>query len=252
VGSGQEKNRLWQGRIKMDFRSDAANATVGKLNNRAGISLSELGESGCIPLSGGRQVQAMFEIPALLISIVCMVAIPALIIGSMVGIVPSRLVFPLLIANLGLLLVLRRIKSWILRVYLSSRSDSLLKAFGNLPNRYVGMEDGNTYSKGKLLIEDEGVCLLDSEQQRLLIEACSYRYVIYGKDVHCVQPVSGYAMSGTLLDFTVAGQELKVMLSVAGHGPLTSLVESFAPGKSAKNLTGIVSVTLFGTEGPAE
>ncbi|MHC4657784.1 MAG: hypothetical protein ACYS83_01220, partial [Planctomycetota bacterium] len=61
-----------------------------------------------------------------------------------------------------------------------------------------------------------------------------------------------YSLSGVLLDFTVGGGDLKVMLSVAGHGPLASLTGAFNPGKGAKDFADILNVTLFGIEAPSQ
>lgn len=230
----------------MDFRSEAVKATLSALGSSPGAALTDLYDSGIIPVSGGRRWQIMVELPTLFISTACMCAVPSLPILALRGLLPLPLLVPLLVVNLGILLVLRRFKSWFLSAYLSSRKDSLMKAFGNLPKKYVGIEDGNTYKKTKLVIEDEGVCLLDSQRQRLLIEACSHRYIIYGKDVRSVSPVSAYALSGALLHCTLAGKDIKIMFGVAGHGPLTSLTEAFAPKHSAKGLVTILQSTLFG------
>jgi hypothetical protein len=194
----------------------------------------------------------MLEVSTLLISIVCICAVPALVISQLRGVLPSHLFLPLLVADLGVLLVLRRVQYGLLSIRLASRSDSLLNVFRDLPRRYVGLEDGDTYQKTKLLPEDQGVCLLDCERQRLLIEGCTHRYVIYGKDVSCIEAVSAYSLSGVLLDFTVGGGDLKVMLSVAGHGPLASLTGAFNPGKGAKDFADILNVTLFGIEAPSQ
>jgi hypothetical protein len=234
----------------MDFRSGPVEATLRAMANSPGAALSDLGISGCIPVSGGRRWHYIVELPAVLISMFCMVfaflALPLKLLGAL----PSRLFFPVLLVVLGLLLVLRKIKSMILGAYLSSREDSLLKAFSHLPRKPVGLEDGETHKKLKLVIEDEGVCLLDSEKRRLLIEGCSHRYVIYAGDVRSLEPVSGYAKSGVLLDCTVAGQDLKIMLCVTGHGPIASLTETFNPARCAKGLVRILNDTLFAAQTP--
>jgi hypothetical protein len=168
----------------------------------------------------------------------------------MLGVLPLRIFLLVIVISLSVLLVLRRIKSLLLRTRLYSRKDSFLKAFGDLPKKYVVIENGNTYRKIKFITEDEGVCLLDAERQRLIIEGCSYRYLIYAADVHSVEPVSTYGGSGALLDCTMAGQDIKVMLGVAGQGPLASLMDTFNPASAARDLATTLKNTLFATQPP--
>jgi hypothetical protein len=236
--------------VFMDFRSGPVEATLRALASSPGAALSDLGESGCIPVAGGRRWHYIVELPTLVISLACSACAFGALPLKLLGVLPSRLLLPVLIVGLGVLLVVRWIKAVLLGIYLSSRSDSLLKAFSELPRKSVGLEDGESHQKLKVVIEDEGVCLLDSEKRRLLIEGCSHRYVIYGKDVRSIEPVWGYAKSGVLLECTVAGQDMKVMLCVAGQGPIASLTEAFKPSKGAKDLARILNDTLFAAQSP--
>jgi len=232
----------------MDFRPEAAEATLKKLNHPPGTALAELGESGCIPIPGGRRAHCAVELPTVFISTICMLSALLALPVTWAGVLPSRLTYPILLVGLGIALVLRQIKSLILKAYFSSRSDSLLKSFAHLPAKAVGLEDGKTHKKTKLVPEDEGICLLDSDRRRLLIEGCSYRYVICAKDVSSVAPVSGYGLSGALVNCRMAGREIDVALTSAGQGPLASLTQAFAPGAGAKGLASSLNRTLFGTD----
>ena len=149
---------------------------------------------------------------------------------------------------LAILLVIRMPQARILRAYLASRPDGLLQAFESLPRRPIGLEETRTYKKTKFVIEDAGVCLLDAERRRLLIEGCQYRYVINARDVLLVEPLSGYAFSGARLGWRVAGLDLDMVLTTAGHGPAASLLHAFVPSQGAGSLAGVLNQTLFETE----
>ena len=141
----------------MDFRSDSVEATVRALGSSGGAGFGELGESGCVAVRGGRRVQVMLELPTLFISMVCLFAVPALLICGFSKVLPSYVVTPLLLLNLGVLLVLRRFKSWLLSVCLGSRPESLLKAYSGLPREYVGLENGDTYKNALLMCYPDDV-----------------------------------------------------------------------------------------------
>jgi len=92
------------------------------------------------------------------------------------------------------------------------------------------------------------VCFLDAQRQRVLIEGCSFRHVIYAKDVFSVEPISGYALSGARLICRMAGHQIDMVLKTSGHGPLASLTQAFAPAAGAEGLATVLNRTLFGSE----
>jgi hypothetical protein len=114
----------------------------------------------------------------------------------------------------------------------------------------VGLENAATHKKTKWVVEDEGLCLLDPQRQRLLIEGCSFRYVFYARDVFLVEPVSGYAMSGARVLCHIAGRNFNVVLMARGHGPIASLVQTVSPGTGAANLASMLNGALFGQNTP--
>ena len=232
----------------MDFRSEAADATVKRLGSLSGAALANLGDSGCVPLPRGRSFQLWLAVSQIVISLVCILCCLGLFLLSLKGAISrgTSMLWSLLI--LAVMLLLRLPAARILRAYLSSRPDSLLRAFENLPGQAVGLEDAKTYKKSKLVIEDSGVCLLDSERRRLLLEGCQYRYVLYGKDVVSVEPVSMYALSGARVNCRMGGHYLEFVLTAAGHGPLASLIQAFVPSEGAKGLATVLNRTLFGAE----
>jgi hypothetical protein len=115
----------------------------------------------------------------------------------------------------------------------------------------VGLEDGATYKKPKFVTEDQGICLLDPERHRFLLEGCAYRYVVYAQDVVSVEPVSAVALSGARVHCRIAEPSLDLVLTAAGPGPLASLVQSFNPQVGAVGLVVVLNRTLFGAEQPA-
>jgi hypothetical protein len=234
----------------MDFRLQATEATEHALARRAGMRLDELGESGCLELPAGRGWHVATELPTLAVltvSAVCpAIGLPLLIMGFL----PSVYFFPIMLASLDLMMIVRRIKSLILRTYLASRQDSLLAVFGGMSFQYVGLEDGETHTKMKIVIEDEGVCLLDADQERLLIEACAYRYVIYAKDILSVEPISSFGYSGSRIKCRMQGHPMDIVPSLSGHGPMSSLVDTISPATNARRFSRILNRTLFGVDDP--
>jgi len=216
-----------------DFRSAAAEATVARLNHSPGLSLADVGESGCVPIPGGRRVQCLLELTTLCLSMVCLLSSFLVLPLSWFGIIRLGIALPILLVGLVVSLVFRKIKSLILRMHLASRPDGFLKTFAHLPSVAVAIEDGRTQRKTKLVPEDDCICVLDAEQRRLLIEGCCYRYVVRVKDVSSVEPVSGYALSGARLVCRMSGHLVDLGLTSAGQGPLASLTQAFAPSALA-------------------
>src|SRR6185369_9415882 len=142
----------------------------------------------------------------------------------------------LLLIALAVSLSVRALHSLAIRFYISSRKESLLRLCKDLPAVTVGIEDGKTHRKTKLVIEDEGVCLLDEQRRRLLVEGFSYRYAICAQDVYSVEPVSTQALSGARVRCRVAGLDFDVVLTARLHNPLASLVQAFSSSTEAANL----------------
>jgi hypothetical protein len=231
-----------------DFRSAAAQATIARLNQSPGLALADLGESGCLLIPGGRRVQCLIEIPTLLLSLSTLLCGIVVLPLAWFKIIPPQWALPILLVGLFVSLFFRKIKSWIVKWYLASRPVSFMKTFGDLPAIPVAIEDGKTQKKTKLIAEDDCICLLDADQRRLLIDGCSYRYVVCVKDVLSVEPVSGYALSGARLICRVAGRDLDIGLTATGHGPLNSLTQAFSPATLATGLASRLNRTLFGTD----
>jgi hypothetical protein len=191
------------------------------------------------------------EVPTLIISTICLVCAVLALPLTWLGVLPKRLFLPVLGGGLLVSLVHRKIKSLLLQTYLSSRAGNLLTSHPNLPRKSVGLEDARTHKKIKLIIEDEGLCLLDSERRRLLIEGCSYRCIICAKDVRSIGPMSGYALSGARVNCRMAGCDIEFVLTVSGQGPVASLLQAFSPSAAATGLATVLNRTLFGADTPS-
>jgi hypothetical protein len=237
--------------MNQDFRSEAAEATVKRLSTASGAALANLGDSGCVPMPKGRRFQFWMAVVFTGVSFVFILSSLATFPLSSAGMLSRETAMLLLFLLLILSLVTRMPQARILRAYLASRPDSLLRAFGMLPRKALGLEEGRTYKKTKFVIEDTGVCLFDAERRRLLFEGCQYRYVLYAKDILSVEPVAAYALSGARLNCRMSGHYLDFVLTVAGQGPLASLIQAFVPSEGAKGLASELNRTLFGQDTPS-
>jgi hypothetical protein len=233
-----------------DFRADAADATLARLGSSSGMALAGWGESCCAPV-GGRRFQFWQAMIFTAVSFALLGSSLIVIVLSFKGVLSREGVMLLLFVLLVASLLARMPQAAILKAYVSSRPDGFSRAFPILPAKPIGLEEGRTYKKSKFVIEDSGVCLLDPERQRLLLEGCQYRYVIRAKDVASVEPVAGYALSGARINCRVAGHQLDFVLTTAGQGPLASLLHAFVPSEGAKGLASELNRTLFGQETPS-
>ncbi len=231
----------------MDFRTEAAEATLARVQNSSATALDALADSGCVPVPGGRRVHWLIELPFVAISLICLFAALSALPLTYAGVLPRNWTLPMLVIGLVISLTFRWVKSLIMKMYLVLRAEGFLRLFPGLPAKAVGLEDAATHKKTKLVVEDEGVCLLDAERQRVLLEGCSYRYVVYARDVYAVEPVSGYAMSGARMSCRMAGHDLNMVLMSRGHGPIASLVQTVSPSSGAADLASTLNRTLFGT-----
>jgi len=229
----------------MDFRAEAAAATAGRLTS-TGKSLVDLGESGCVPVPGGRSSLYLVELPAVILSTACMLMLLAAVPLMLFGRLSRPVFFLILLVGLAISLLTRSVKALILKAVLARRTGTLISR--DLPLQPVGLEEGKTYKKIKLVIEDRGVSTLDAERHQLLVEGCAYRYVICARDVFSVQAVSGYALSGARVVCRMAGQPFDIVLMADGHGPLASFIQAFDPSLAAKGLANVINRTLFGVE----
>lgn len=224
-----------------DFRDQAEAGTLKILKE-----FNVMTSSGCVRLLRNQHGRYFFEIIFLIISALCLLNSFLPLPLSVFGVIPGSWVFPMLFSGLAILLVMRKIKSLIIKAYLKNRDHSLMTQFSELKSRAVAIEDGKTVKKVKILTEDEGFCLFEPEQHQLLIEGIMFRYIIFAKDVNSVTPVSGYAMGGARLNCRLGGVDLDLVLNVSGQGPLTSLIEAFNPRKNAVGLSTQINQTLFG------
>ena len=232
----------------MDFRSEAAAATFQQLNATNGAALAELGESGCLAIPGGRRSLCIIEVSHFIVTLLLLLASLAMLPLALLGGFPRHVIVLVLAVMFVASLLIRLVKSLILKAFLARRADGLVKLCSHLPGKTVGLEEGRTHKKLKLVPEDRGICRLDAQSRRLLLEGCAYRYVIYARDVFSVQPVSGYALSGARLVCRMAGQPLDLVLMADGYGPLASLIQAFDPSTVAQGLATTLNQTLFGVQ----
>jgi hypothetical protein len=234
-----------------DFRAEAAAATIASLKEIDAAGLATWGESGCVAVPGGQRGLHLLAWPHLFISILCLGSIVAAWPLYWLDVIDQMTVYLVLCPGFALSLLLPSARAILLRLILSRRPKGFLKGFPALRPVAVGVEDARTYRKRKMVIEDQGVCLLDPERRRVLLEGCAYRYVMCAKDVMAISPVSGYALSGARIRCRMSGQTLDVVLTAAGTGPLASFIGAFDPSLAAKDLASTLNQTLFGAATPA-
>jgi hypothetical protein len=161
-----------------------------KLEATGGRSLTALDESGCLLIPGGKVLRYLAEVPFFVAIIVCWIWLAVVIVLASTERIPKEKAMVLLAASLGVALVLRSVRSVLVKTLLRWRADGFLTEFRGLESRPIALEEGLTIKKVKFLTEDEGVCLMDPQRQRLLIEGCSYRYLVYAKDIYSLRPIS--------------------------------------------------------------
>src|SRR5438552_10929669 len=156
--------------MSTDFRTEAAEATLNKLRSVGGQSLAELDESGCILIAGGTRLRYLAEVPSFSMIMVCWISFILAIVLAMLQVISERQAVVITLAGFVLALVFRKARSVLMKSFLSWRADGFVKGFTGLESRPIAIEEGKTIQKIKFLTEDEGVCLLDNQRQRLLIE----------------------------------------------------------------------------------
>jgi hypothetical protein len=235
----------------MDFRTNAAELTFRRTQDSSGATLAQLEESGCVEIPGGRRILCVVELLFFAVSAGCLMAIFVVLALSMINLLSRSWNLGLSAILLAIGMVSRKIKSLLVYLYLRVRKDSLLRVLKDLPAVDAGLEDGATYKQLKMIIDDEGVCILDAARKRILIEGCAYRYVIYARDISSIEPISRFAMSGARVICQVEGSNFDFVLTTTGHGPIASLVASVFPLRLAESLAVQLTQTLFGTGTPS-
>ncbi len=229
------------GTMVNDFRAAAEAGSVAMLERDNNIT-----SSVCIRVLGSQSWRWAFELIFVFISATCLLNSFLLLPLKLLGVLPESWFWPMLTTGIVIILFMRLVKSFIVKIYLNMRPENLLKKFSGLKSRAIVIENNLTVKKVKIVTEDEGFCIFYPEKRQLLIEGVVFRYAIFAKDVFTVEPVSGYAMGGARVKCRVGGEDLDMVFNVGGQGPLTSLIETFNPHKNASGLSTQINETLFG------
>ena len=230
----------------MEFLREASTRSQTFLEGQADTSLPELDASLCIAIPGGKRLQACAELPVVVLSMLFLLVSICTLPLALLGHISFAIVAPVLLVGFCGSLVFRKIQYLFLHPVLSSREGSWLKAFPGLPRLSVNIEDGTTVKKVKVIPEDQGICLLDAENRRILLECCCFRTMIYAQDVQSVRPISGYSLSAANISCIIAGEPVELAFAMAGQGPGQSMIQTFAPGKGAEDLAMKITGALFG------
>jgi hypothetical protein len=232
----------------MDFRTEAASATLSAIDDGSAPALAASMESGCVFMAGGRRAHTLIDLTIILLSTSGLIGTFVVLFLSVTGRLPHNTVGLILLGTLVFSLLMKSLKSALLGAYLRARPDGFPRHFAHLPHRNCGLEDGTTYHKIKLVPEDSGICFFDEQRRLILMEGCEYRYIIRAKDVSLVEPISGYGLSGARLICRMRQQQLNFILKAAGQGPMASLIQVFSPSDDAVGLATQLNRTLFGAD----
>jgi hypothetical protein len=91
--------------------------------------LSGLGESGCVPIPGGRATHCWIELPIVFISLLGLLGTLAIVALRVMGVISPAMTLPLLMCTLLVSLLVRSLRAVILKACLSSRNEGFLKTF---------------------------------------------------------------------------------------------------------------------------
>ncbi len=219
-----------------NFMVAAADSTRRMLENADDMTFS-----GCVKITRDVKKRRYIEYFYLICVLAVILAGLALIC---VGLIERKMfvVIPAVLLCVVALTMWPLLKRLFMRFLLKRRKGSLIGDYGHLPWIYVNVEDGKTYQTFKLVSEDEGVCIFDAENRRILIEGVIYRYMICADDMNMIQPVTNYSVNGTLLNCRIGGKDVELYMTAFGQCSM------LLPGLPANRITlaNRINFTLFG------
>ena len=230
----------------MDFRQEAAEASAQIIKKHHLTPWHDIGESLCFPVPGhGHFIQYILELMCICVSAACCFWCPISFVFYGKKLISYEFAIFSLVVCLFILLFIRKIEAVFLKVYLKFNNNNIIAEFSDLPSRFVGLEESATVRKIKITSEDYGICFMDRIAHRILFEGGIYRYIIHAKDIISIKPVSGYALGGAILHCKIAGHEIGIALTMSGHGPLLTLIETFIPFFGARYFSALLIATFF-------
>jgi hypothetical protein len=139
----------------------------------------------------------------------------------------------LLLMGLGILcflfqlLLFPRITTWLLLGYFARRPGNLIDAQrARLPRKLIRIEDPATFHISKITPEDWGICVLDAQHRRLIIEGISHRYLIRGVDVTQLKPVQSSMSVVVQINYRIGEHTFGIALNRYGMGG--AMITAFA------------------------
>ena len=230
-----------------DFRAEAVRKSYAILAQASMVKPESLDASLCLPVAGGRKVLRLHSIVsyALVILAFVVMGIACFLLGENSPTVTPRQYVGIAFCALGFGLLVTR-GAWsaaVARILLSKRSGCLLGRSGG--KRYwAEIEDLETVQVTKVETEDSGFCELDPAGRHLLVEGSVCRYIIRAEDVVSTNMRAQYAYSGMDIVYRIGDTELGLSVSLSAPGPLTFIVQAFAPSVNAKRFHRAVLDTL--------
>jgi len=219
-----------------DFRDKAVAESEASLRQAGSATkLSDLDRSVCLPAEADGYAclrrSSITDLVAVNLAILVLVALwtagPRHALGS-AGLLVN-------LAACAYIFAARKLRFMAIRSRLARRPGILLDP-GSSDAIPVNLEDAATHRKAKVVVEDMGLCWLDPERRRAVIEGLAYRYVIQGRDVLELSQLAKFGEGGVSLSWRIGDEVLSVVLIVSGQGPVASVVDALASPATARGL----------------
>jgi hypothetical protein len=212
-----------------DFRLKAEAESKAIRSKYSMANLTDINASFCLPVdeqyrcdtrqTAGLHKRLLFSALGL-----ALLGFPVLLIAAMLEPAGQKDLTPtgkvLLVIGLGLmvtglifLFLISTIHKNILKHRLLTRPGSLFEPSAAGPFMFFHLEDSKTYHVRKSLPEDFCLCVIDALRRRLLIEGCTYRYIVRAEDVLRLAPAETGTKISIDLTWKIGAEQLAVVLS---------------------------------------
>ena len=263
VSAATQEGRPQQGASgKADFRDTAVAASLLQAGHWSSANISDMDASVCLSIPDEHRVSvkkmAITKIGILVIGLVCIFGgIGIAILGTQYTLADSKDLAPIGITVvsigvsffvLAIVIVFGHILIYtaLLKRCLLGRPGSLFEPSGKQKLKMALLEDSKTYHIGKLATEDVCLCHIDKQKQRMMLEGCSHRYIIRGRDITRLEPVKSGPEIAIAVFFKIGDTELSMVLqfeSIKWYA-LNPLLSMNSAGRFIKRLSADLGVQI--------
>jgi hypothetical protein len=217
-----------------DFRDQAVAASVSQVGHWTSTNISDMDASVCLSIPAEHRVSikkmALTKIGILVIAIVCLfggLCIASL--GTSFTMEQSKDLAPLgiVIVSIGAAISVSAILTvfgqififkTILKRRLLHRPGSLFEPSHPPKLKMAMLEDSSTYHLHKLATEDVCLYYIDKQRQRLMMEGCTHRYIIRGRDITRLESLKSGPEIAIGIFFKIGDTELAIVLHIESMG----------------------------------